>query len=144
MLHFSMPPMVISLPYALWKLHSWTGIAVAVGALVIYAAGSMLLEKWRKHRTRGWPTVQGAVVDLKNTYEDGGANGVRYWRISFGYNYTVNGSDHSGHYKFNCVSEGAGKKAAERLNGATVNVHYNPRDAAKSMLWEDEVWDLWF
>jgi hypothetical protein len=56
----------------------------------------------------------------------------------------VNGTEHSGKYKFNCVTESAGKKAAERLTGANVSVHYNPRDARKSMLWEDEIWDLWY
>jgi len=143
MLHFSMTLMLISLPYALWKLHSWTGIAVAGGALVVYGVGAVLWDKWREHETRSWPTAPGAVVDLQNTYESGGPNGVRYWRISFHYNYTVNGADHSGHYKFNSVTESAGQKAFQKLTGATVSVHYNPRDAAKSLLWEDEVWNFW-
>lgn len=143
MLRFSMSLIVIFLPSAFWNLSFWQFLLVGLGGLAIYAVLSEAWEKWRKHRTRSWPTAQGAVVDVLNTYESGGANGVRYWRISFRYNYTVNGIEHSGKYKFNCVSESQGKRAEEKLTCATVNVHYDPQDAAKGLLWEDEVWDLW-
>jgi hypothetical protein len=52
--------------------------------------------------------------------------------------------EHKGSYSFNCTSERMGQGVIAGLTDKTVCVHTKPSDESKSVLWEDEIWDLWW
>jgi hypothetical protein len=91
----------------------------------------------------GWPTTPGAVGSLQIRKVDGGMNGVDYWKVAFDYTYHVH-TEHSGKYSFNCVTEKMAEGAVTGLRDKAVSVHYKPSDESKGIVWEDEVWDLWW
>jgi len=78
----------------------------------------------------------------------GGLNGVDYWKIKIEYAYTASGdlaqTEYSGFYSFNVTSEEQANGALAGLKDTTVCVHYSPGNPAQGLLWEDEVWDLWW
>jgi len=133
----------ISLPWIFARLRSWWEVAVIVGLLALWLAFTTFREKLRKYRTRGWPTAAGAIEDIHVRKVDGGINGVDYWNVTFIYRYRVS-AEHIGTYSFNCTSEKMSEGAFAGLDNKTVSVHYKPSDESKGILWEDEVWDIWW
>ena len=133
---------LMDIPYILLKLRNWRGIVTVAGLLAVWWAVATFREKWRKYRTRGWPTAEGAVANIRVEKVDGGANGVDYWKLTFDYSYRV-AQEHTSNYSFNLVTEKLRDRAAAGMVGKCVRVHYDPKDEAKGILWEDEVWDLW-
>jgi hypothetical protein len=133
----------MSLPWILLRLRSWWEIAVIVGLLALWGIFLTCKEKLRKYRTRGWPTTPGEVGNLQIRKVDGGMNGVDYWKVAFDYTYHVH-TEHSGKYSFNCVTEKMAEGAVTGLRDKAVSVHYKPSDESKGIVWEDEVWDLWW
>jgi hypothetical protein len=139
----AMIPIAISLPTIFARLHSAGAIGFAVVVLAIYFVVVTAIEKWRVHRTRKWPTVPGATTEVHTEFISGGINGVDYWRVHFVYVYSVNGTEYRGKYHVNCVSEGLSKDATAGIAKGPATVHYDPANPVKSVLWEDEVWNLW-
>jgi len=131
-----------SIPFILLKLGSWQRIATAAGLLALFGLFMTGREKFRKFRTRNWPTAPGAIGNIEVKKVDGGPNGVDYWKLTFTYTYTAQ-QTHSGTYSINLVTQGLLDAASAGIPGKTVPVHYNPKDESKPLLWEDEVWDLW-
>jgi len=125
------------------RLRSWWEILVIAGLLVLWAVVQTFREKLRKYRTKGWPTATGTIANIKIRKVDGGLNGVDYWKVSFDYTYSVS-KEQTGSYSFNCVTEAMGNGAVAGLVGKTACVHYNRSKESKGILWEDEVWDIWW
>ena len=134
---------LISLPLFYGRIHSWWQIELIVGLLALWWAVQTFREKLRKYRTRGWPTATGTVSNIAMRKVDGGLNGVDYWKASFDYSYSV-AQQHSASYSFNCTSEEMATGAVAGMTDKTVNVHYSPSDESKSVLWEGEIWDIWW
>jgi hypothetical protein len=132
----------LSLPSILFSRPVWV-IVPAAALLLVLGVFLTLQEKWRKYRSREWPTSVGAITNLQARKVDGGINGVDYWKISFEYVFRVT-QEHTGNYSFNCVSEKMANGALAGLTDKVVSVHYKPTDEAKALLWEDEIWDLWW
>lgn len=88
-----------------------------------------------------WPSVSGQVVSSKVTQVSSGSSprGHRLYRLDIQYDYVVAGEEYRGK-RLNVISFGQHKKAvAQKLlepfpTGATVNVHYYPKDPQKSVL----------
>jgi len=159
-----MPLAAFSVPTILMKLESHGGIAIFVCVLALYGIVVTLKEKWRVHKSKTWPTATGAISNVKQEKVDGGVNGVDYHKVSFRYTYQTNRGqtnrgqtkqgqaqqgqmrqpEHTGSYSFNCISEAQANGAVAGLVDKTVSVHYQPGNEAKSVLWEDEVWNVWF
>jgi len=154
-----MPLAAFSVPTILMKLESHGGIAIFVCVLALYGIVVTLKEKWRVHKSKTWPTATGAISNVKQEKVDGGVNGVDYHKVSFRYTYQTNRGqtkqgqaqqgqmrqpEHAGSYSFNCISEAQANGAVAGLVDKTVSVHYQPGNEAKSVLWEDEVWNIWF
>ncbi len=133
----------ISLPTILARFHSMKQLGIIAGLAVVVMALMTLREKLRKYLTRNWPTSVGTIEDLHLVKIDGGLNGVDYWKVLFRYRYRVQ-AEHEGRYSFSCASEAMGQGAIAGLQDKTVSVHYKPLDQGKSLLWEDEIWDLWW
>jgi hypothetical protein len=133
----------MSLPLVLMRLRSWWEIGVIVGLLALWGIFQTCKEKLRKYRSRGWPTTPGAVENIRVRKVDGGLNGVDYWKVTFDYKYCVQ-QEHAGSYSFNCVTEKMAQGATAGLQDKAVSVHYKPSDEAKGIVWEDEVWDVWW
>lgn len=134
---------VISLPWIFARMHSWWEIGVIAGLGVLWVIFQTCREKLRKYRTRGWPTAAGKIAEIKVRKVDGGLNGVDYWKVSFDYSYRV-AQEHSGSYSFNCATEAMADGAVAGLKDKTVCVRYSPSNEGKMLLWEDEVWDIWW
>ena len=100
-------------------------------------------EKWRVYRTRGWPTSQGTVGNIRPDKVSGGANGVDYWKVKFDYTYKVQ-QEHTHSFSIICATENLANRASAGLKDKTVSVHYKPSDENKAMLWEDEVFNIWW
>jgi hypothetical protein len=132
-----------SLPSIFLLLRNWHEIAFIAGALAVWGIVATMKEKWRKYRTRSWPTTSGAVKNVQVDKVDGGVNGVDYWKVSFEYSYRVK-QEHTGKYKFNCTSEKMSQGAFAGMTDKTVNVHYKPSNEADAVIWEDEIWDIWW
>ncbi len=132
-----------SLRYLPYKLRAPHAIGLVLVLLAVYYAVVTELEKWRVHRTRSWPTAAGNISDVRTEFEPGGTNGVDYWRVYFKYTYTVDSAEYTGEYHVNCVKESLAQSASAGLSSAQALVHYDPQKPAHSVLWEDEVWDLW-
>jgi hypothetical protein len=135
------------------KLESHAGITIFVCVLALYGIVVTLKEKWRVHKSKNWPKATGSISDIKTEKVDGGVNGVDYHKVSFRYTYQTQPAqaqpgqtqpEHTGSYSFNCISEDQAKGAVAGLLDKTVCVHYQPGNEAKSVLWEDEVWNVWF
>ena len=133
----------LSVPWFLLRIRSWWQVAIIAGLLVLLALFLTFREKLRKYRTKGWPTAPGAVRNIRVRKVSGGANGVDYWKLTFDYTYRVV-YEHSNSYSFNCMTENMADGACAGLKDKTVSVHYKPSDESKAMLWEDEVWDVWW
>jgi hypothetical protein len=133
----------ISVPTILARFHSARQLGIIAGLTVIVVVLMTLREKLRKYKTRNWPISVGTIEDLHLVKVDGGLNGVDYWKVLFRYKYRVQG-EHEGKYSFNCTSEAMGQGAIAGLQDKTVCVHYKQSDESKSLLWEDEMWDLWW
>lgn len=135
--------LILSIPTILARFHSARDLGMIGLFLAIYFAIVTLKEKWQVHYTRSWPTTQGAIENLRVEKVPGGLNGVDYWKVRFQYRYRVQ-EEHEGSYAFNCTSEEQGRGAIAGLQNKTVCVHYRPADERKSVLWEDEIWNLWW
>jgi hypothetical protein len=143
----------LNLPSILLGLRSHTEIFFIVGFVILYFLVQTAREKWRVYRSRGWPTAVGAIAKLGYEKVDGGLNGVDYWKVRIDYTYSALAypvahdpaqAQHSGHYCFNVTSDEQANGAIAGLNSKTVSVHYNPAKPEKGVLWEDEVWDIWW
>jgi hypothetical protein len=135
---------VAILKFGIWFLfQSWDKIAFVVGVLAVWLAFQMGREKLRVYRSRSWPTCAGAVEKLAVRKVDGGLNGVDYWKITFDFCYQVE-AEHTGSYAFNCTSESMANGAMAGLAGKNVSVHYPKSAPAKGIVWEDEIWDVWW
>ena len=133
----------LCLPSLLLRIRSWWEAAVIAGFLALLVLVLTCWEKWRKYRTKGWPTSPGTVAYIHVRKVDGGLNGVDYWKLSFDYTYQVQ-QEHTSSYSFNCATENMADGATAGLTDKTVSVHYKPSDENKGILWEDEVWDIWW
>jgi hypothetical protein len=133
----------LSLPWILLRLRSWWEILLIVGLLALWALFLTCKEKLRKYLSRGWPTAPGTVANIRTRKVDGGMNGVDYWKLTFDYTYRVQ-QEHSGSYSFNCATENMADGATAGMTGKTVSVHYKPSGESKGILWEDEIWDVWW
>jgi hypothetical protein len=134
---------LISLPLFLGRIHSWCQVELIVGVLALWWAVQTFREKLHKYRSRGWPITTGTISNIAVRKVSGGLNGVDYWKASFDYSYSVT-QPHSASYSFNCVSEEMAAGAVAGLKDKAVCVHYSPSDESKCLLWEDEVWDIWW
>lgn len=135
--------LILSIPTILTRFHSAGNLGMIALVLAIYLAIVTIKKKWQVHYTRGWPTTQGSIENVRVEKVPGGLNGVDYWKVRFHYRYRVT-QEHEGDYAFNCISEKQGQGAIAGLQEKTVRVHYKPADERKSVLWEDEVWNLWW
>jgi hypothetical protein len=133
----------ISFPLFLLFLRNKWEIAFIVGALTLWWAVQTCREKLRVYRTRSWPTATGTVTNIRSRKVDGGINGIDYYKVAFDFNYRV-AQDNTGTYEFNCTSEAMADGAVAGMQNKTVSVHYKPSDEAKGILWEDEIWDIWW
>ena len=130
--------------FGIWFLfQSWEKIAFVVAVLAIWLAFQKGREKLRVYRSRSWPTCAGTVEKLAVRKVDGGLNGVDYWKITFDFRYQVE-AEHTGSYKFNCTSEEMAQGAMAGLEGKSVSVHYPKSNPEKGIVWEDEIWDVWW
>ena len=134
---------IISLPGILSRIRSQGEITFIVVFLALWLLFFTVREKLRVYRTRTWPKTDGDITEVSVKKVGGGINGVDYWKVSLEYSYRVQ-QEHAGKYSFNCTSENMGNGAVAGLAGKTVAVHYQSSDEAKSLLWEDEVWDIWW
>jgi hypothetical protein len=138
----------LDLPWILSRLRSRTEIVFIVGLLILYFLVQTAREKWRVYKTRRWPTASATIVRLGYEKIDGGIHGVDYWKVRIDYTYmAANDSgkaQHSGEYRFNVTSEEQAAGAIAGLKDKTVSVHYNPSHVAEGVVWEDEVWDIWW
>jgi hypothetical protein len=132
-----------SFPLFLLFLRNKWEIAFIAGALAVWGAIQFGREKLRVYRTRNWPKATGTVSNIRSRKVDGGANGVDYFKVTFDFTWRV-AQDHTGTYKFNCTSEEMAAGAVAGLQERSVSVHYKPSDESKGILWEDEVWDIWW
>jgi hypothetical protein len=132
-----------SFPWFLLRIHSWSELAIIAGILLLIVFITTGREKFRKYRTRGWPTASGTIGNISVRKVNGGVNGVDYWKLTFEYTYRVQ-FEHTNNYCFNCLSESMADGATAGLKDKTIPVHYKPVDEYKAALWEDEVWDLWW
>jgi len=137
-----MLPASILFPWFVLLRNKWE-IAFIVGALALWGAIQFGREKLRVYRTRNWPRASGTVSNIRVRKVDGGANGVDYWKVTFDFTWRV-AQEHTGTYKFNCTTEEMGNGAVAGLKDKPVSVHYKPSDESKGVLWEDEVWDIWW
>jgi hypothetical protein len=133
----------ISFPLFLLFLRNKWEIAFIAGALALWGAIQFGREKLRVYRSRNWPKATGTVTNIQSRKVDGGINGVDYYKVTFDFNYRVD-QDHTGTYDFNCTSEAMAEGAVAGLQDKTVSVHYKPSDESKGILWEDEIWDIWW
>lgn len=138
-----MIPIAMSLPTIIARLGSFNAIIFAAFALAGYFVIVTAIEKWRKFRTRSWPTAAGATCDVEKEFVSGGVNGVDYWRVNFHYTYSVGGTEYKGKYHVNFTSESMREQALAGITKGPAIVHYDPANPLKSVLWEDEVWNLW-
>jgi hypothetical protein len=138
-----MTSIALSLPLIFLRIRSWWEIGVILALLGLWVVFLTCKEKLRKYRTRGWPTSPGTVGNIQVKKVGGGLNGVDYWKLTFDYTYHVQ-QDHTGSYSFNCVTENMADGATAGLKDKSVSVHYPPSNEAKGILWEDEVWDVWW
>lgn len=135
--------LMLSIPTILARFHTARDLGLIGLFLAIYFVIVTGKEKWQVHRTRQWSTAQGTIENLQLEKVSGGMNGVDYWKVRFHYRYNATG-EHEGTYAFNCTSETQGQGAIAGLQNKTVCVHYKPGAEGKSVLWEDEMWDLWW
>lgn len=133
----------ISLPTILARMHSARELGIIALLAAVVITFMTLWEKWKKYHTRNWPSAKGSVTKLDLRKVDGGLNGIDYWKVTIDYTYQAQ-QEHKGSYSFNCTSETMGQGAIAGLTGKSVCVHYSPSKESKSLLWEDEIWDLWW
>jgi hypothetical protein len=133
----------LSLPWILLRMRSWQEIVAVVVLVVLLGLFRIFREKWRVYRTRGWPTSQGTVGNIRPDKVSGGANGVDYWKVKFDYTYKVQ-QEHTHSFSIICATENLANRASAGLKDKTVSVHYKPSDENKAMLWEDEVFNIWW
>jgi hypothetical protein len=138
--------LILDLPSILSRLRSHTEIVLIVVVLILYFLVQTAREKWRVWRTRSWPTSAGTISKLGYEKIDGGLNGIDYWKVRIDYAYVAanDPAQYHGHYEFNVTSEEQATGAIAGLQEKTVSVHYDPGLHDKGVLWEDEVWDIWW
>ena len=138
-----MTSIAVSLPTLLSGIRSVREFGVILVLAAVVVAVMTLWEKWKKYRTRNWPTATGTITKLDASKVDGGLNGIDYWKVAVHYAYGAQ-QEHSGVYTFNCATEQMSQGAVAGLTEKPVCVHYSPSNESKSLLWEDEIWDLWW
>jgi hypothetical protein len=124
-------------------MHSWWEAGAFLGFLALWMVFQTGREKWRMYKSKGWPTTPGAITNIQVRKVDGGLNGIAYWKLSFDYSYRVT-QEHSGSYSFNCTSEAMAQGAVAGLENKQATVHFNPANESKGVVWEDEVWNIWW
>jgi hypothetical protein len=121
-----------------WFVYVWLAMLLAGWAKPIW--------RWLERRqASSWPTAQGRVESvsvkpkkqfLVSTTPRGRAPA---FTAELAYSYSVEGQYYSGHYERELGSEGEGWEFVRDLQGKTVIVSYNPRNAAKSTVSEESV-----
>ena len=135
--------LAVSLPTLLSHIRSPLELVLIAGLAVVVVALMTLWQKWKKYRTRNWSTAVGTIAKIDVNKVDGGLNGIDYWKVAVHYAYQAK-QEGAGVYTFNCTSELMSQGAVAGLTGKPVCVHYSPFKESKSLLWEDEVWDIWW
>jgi hypothetical protein len=141
--------LALDLPSILLKMRSHGEIAFVLGVLLVWFLVQWGREKLRVRRTKNWPTLDGEILKLGYEKVWGGVNGIDYWKVTIEYQYSATGKNgqtgnYSGKYKFNCTSEEMAQGAVAGLKDKPVRVHYDPKKPASNLLWEDDVWDIWW
>jgi hypothetical protein len=136
----------LDLPSVLARVPSKSEILFILGALLTWFLVQTGREKWRVYSTRRWPTAAGRAVQASYKKIDGGLNGIDYWKVELEYAWKVVGgeTEYAGIYKFNVTSEEQAQGAVAGLTEKAVSVHYDPAKKSHGVLWEDEVWDIWW
>jgi hypothetical protein len=135
--------LAISLPTTLLRFRSLQQLAIIAGLAVVVILVMTLRDKWLQYRTKSWSTCVGTLTAVSHRKVDGGLNGIDYWKVTLEYSYRVL-QEHSGEFSFTCATEGMAEGAVAALQDKTVCVHYKRSNEANSVLWYDEVWDIWW
>lgn len=119
-----------------------SAIIMSIGAFFLFMG---LLEAWRGHASRWWPTVQGTMLEsrvIESTRRTGGlrrgGGSTTEWTPRVRYEYEVEGVRHESE-RVDFMTRAGGRSAAEQElrgleAGAPVTVHYDPADPSRAVL----------
>jgi Protein of unknown function (DUF3592) len=127
---------------------TWPWIVYVWVAFMLIGWAKPIWGRFQRRQATGWPTIQGRIESvsvkpkkqfLLSTTPRGRAPA---FVAELAYSYSVEGQYHSGHYDREFGSEEEGWEFVRDLQGKSVMVSYNPRNASKSTLSEDGVTTL--
>lgn len=117
---------IVLVVFGLW----WIGLGA-------FAIGHVLLTLLRTIAARGWPAVQGEVIQARPIERrSGGKYGSRHG-ASVRYRYQVAGTSHEGSqlsFWFHAFNRPADDVLARYAAGDTISVAYNPNDPASAVV----------
>ena len=124
---------------------TWPWVVWAWLATLLAGCAKPLWKWFQRQRAQSWPTVQGRIesveVKPKKQFLIPGAPRGRpqAFTAELAYSYILEDHYYSGYCQREFGSEEEGGEFVRELQGRSVVVSYNPRNAAKSLLSEDSV-----
>ncbi len=111
-----------------------SGIFVLVIFLAVLAERGW--QSLRRRKARSWPIAQGRVHSADWRQPRTGTN--RYFLAHVSYYYFVDGHFYSGYHRRSFSKAAAAAEWVKGMLGASLEVRYNPQNAAKSLLLEGD------
>jgi hypothetical protein len=107
-------------------------IWLVLAAMAVYFVARSIRDFFRKRNNASWPSI-GATVQ-RGQVGTGPTSAVLLYRSLFGYVYSVDSKQYVGMFLFLLRSEEKARELQRKLNGARIQIRYNPKSPETSVV----------
>jgi hypothetical protein len=107
-------------------------IWLVLAAMAVYFVARSIRDFFRKRNNASWPSIEATVQ--RGQVGTGPTSAVLLYRSLFGYVYSVDSKQYVGMFLFLLRSEEKARELQRKLNGARIQIRYNPKSPETSVV----------
>ena len=100
--------------------------------MAVYFVARSIRDFFRKRNNASWPSIEATVQ--RGQVGTGPTSAVLLYRSLFGYVYSVDSKQYVGMFLFLLRSEENARELQRKLNGARIQIRYNPKSPETSVV----------
>ena len=100
--------------------------------MAVYFVARSIRDFFRKRNNASWPSIEATVQ--RGQVGTGPTSAVLVYRSLFGYVYSVDSKQYVGMFLFLLRSEEKARELQRKLNGARIQIRYNPKSPETSVV----------
>jgi hypothetical protein len=100
--------------------------------MAVYFVARSIRDFFRKRNNASWPSIEATVQ--RGQVGTGPTSAVLLYRSLFGYVYSVDSKQYVGMFLFLLRSEEKARELQRKLNGARIQIRYNPKSPETSVV----------